>query len=286
VDIGMKTIVANGVSWGVVDRGVGSPIVLVHGFPLDHRMWEAQIDALSATHRVIAPDLRGFGASGGVSDSNGTSSDDSVTVTMAHMADDLAAMLDALGVRDPVAVCGLSMGGYVAWEFWRRHGRRVGRLIQCDTRAAADGREAARARLLAAERVVQEGMTPLAEQMMPRLLPADAARRCPGVVESVRRMIDESRPAAVAAALRGMAVRTDFTPLLAEIDVPTLFLVGELDAISPVEEMRSMAAAVPGARLVVVRSAGHISPMEDPAAVSAAILEFLRATESETAIRS
>ena len=115
-----------------VDHGIGPPILLVHGFPLDHSMWSAQIDALAGRYRVIAPDLRGFG------ESSLGDADPEVGVSMERYADDLAELLDVLAVADPVVLVGFSMGGYIAWQFVRKHAVRLRALIQCDTRAAAD----------------------------------------------------------------------------------------------------------------------------------------------------
>src|SRR5689334_18519351 len=132
----MPSISFGSASLHVVDQGRGQPLLLVHGFPLDHTMWRGQIDALSKTHRVLAPDLRGFGKSSPVG------GDDAV-LTMAQLADDLATMLTALQITEPVTFCGLSMGGYVAWQFAARHTGLLRRLILCDTKAAADTKEAA-----------------------------------------------------------------------------------------------------------------------------------------------
>src|SRR5690349_15812928 len=115
----MPRISIGEVALNVMQKGAGRPLLLVHGFPLDHSMWDQQIAALSSDFQVIAPDLRGFGGS-------------DVTpgvVTMAQLADDLAKLLDALSISQPIALCGLSMGGYVAWEFWRRHPSRLSHLI-------------------------------------------------------------------------------------------------------------------------------------------------------------
>ena len=120
----------------MTDTGNGSPIVFVHGFPLDHSMWDVQVAALASGYRCLAPDLRGFGAS----------SVTPGTVTMEQMADDLADLLVALEIEEPVILCGLSMGGYVAWQFWRRHAARLRALVLCDTPRAADTPEAAAAR--------------------------------------------------------------------------------------------------------------------------------------------
>jgi len=135
------------IGMNVVERGSGVPLLLVHGYPLDHSMWQGQIEGLGDACRVIAPDLRGFGASGVTPG----------TVTMGQMADDMAALLDALKIHEPIVFCGLSMGGYVAWQFALRHRQRLTKLILCDTRAAADSPEAAAGRLKTADKVLDEG---------------------------------------------------------------------------------------------------------------------------------
>jgi len=271
----VNRITVNGVDLAFVERGRGRAVLLVHGFPLDHTMWESQIDGLSAACRVIAPDLRGFGRSGATPG----------TVTMRRFAEDLAALLDALACREPVTVCGLSMGGYIALAFWEAFAARVGALVLCDTRAAADAPAAAAARLEMARRVLTEGSRPLVDQMLPRLLAAGSARQRPELTEALRRMIGAASLQGIAAAARGMAERADMTARLAHIACPALLVVGEEDVISPPDEMRAMAAAMPRAKLVTIRAAGHMAPMEQPADVNRAVARFLAestATERPT----
>jgi pimeloyl-ACP methyl ester carboxylesterase len=286
----MQTVRLPDIDLAVEDQGSGPPVVLLHGFPLTHAIWAGQIAALAkkgtvpicAKHppgrsgkwglspfsgrcRMIAPDLRGFGQS-------------SITpgrVTIPQLADDLAAMLDALGVSEPVVLAGLSMGGYVAMQFFQAHRQRLRGLVLCDTRAAADAPEVARARLQTADRVEREGPGVLADAMLPRLFsPATPVRR-PELVEQVRQMILGGNPRGLAAAARGLAERPDFTDLLPRIDLPVLVVVGSDDAISTPEEMGALARAIPGARYVQIAAAGHLSPLEQPAAVAAAMAEFL-----------
>lgn len=246
--------------------GAGEPLVLVHGFPLTHAMWHAQSRALADRFWVIAPDLRGFGGS-------------SVTrgiVTMEQMADDLAALLETLDVRTPVTLAGLSMGGYVVWEFWKRHRARVRRLILCDTRAAADTAEAAGNRRALAERALTEGPQAVVNAFLPRLVSPSTTDEQPELIAALTEMMMSAPREGLAAALRGMAQRVDATPWLPDINVPTLFIVGEDDAISTPIETQAMAAAVPGARYVEIPGAGHLSPWESPEAVTAAFREFLQ----------
>ncbi|MCO6454031.1 MAG: alpha/beta fold hydrolase [Pirellulaceae bacterium] len=254
----------------VVTSGSGPALLLVHGFPLDHGMWRGQFEELADSYRLIAPDLRGFGRSQPGSEP---------AATMDRMADDLAELLDALRVTEPVTLCGLSMGGYVALAFWRRHGERLGRLILCDTRAAADTPETAAGRLATAAAILDRGTDELAESMLERLFAERTWRESPALVESIRQVMRRTPARSVAAALRGMAQRVDMTEALPRIHVPALVICGEYDAISPPEEMRGLAAALPRAEYVQIAGAGHMAPLEEPAAVNRAIRRFLAETE-------
>jgi 3-oxoadipate enol-lactonase len=269
----MRTVDVAGESFAVRDEGRGSPVLLVHGFPLDHTLWAAQIEALAPRHRVLAPDLRGFGRSV-VTDG---------TVTMARMADDLAALLDALDVREPVVYAGFSMGGYVGWPFVERHGARLRALIAVDTRPGGDTPEGAAGRRAMAERVLKEGSAAAADAMVPKLLAAGRPERDPALAAAVRAIILRTEPRGIAAAQRGMAERADWRGKLAGlVRVPLLAIVGDQDVLTPPPDARAMVAEVPGARLVEVRGAGHTTPMEEPAAVSAAMGEFLAGLGSAT----
>lgn len=268
----MKNIDIGDCSLATLDEGSGDVLLLVHGFPLDHTMWNEQIAALRERYRVIAPDLRGFGESGQMQSTSSTA-----TLSMEQHADDLARLLDALGITEKVHFCGLSMGGYIAWQFWRKYAERVRSLLLCDTRASADTEEAAQGRLKMAERVVAEGNAFVAAGMLPKLLAPQKLSSDSDVIRRLRNMIENTSPESIAAAQRGMATRIDATDMLPNIDVPTLVLVGEHDAITTAEEMKSIADTIPGSQFVEIPAAGHMAPMEDPAAVSAAIQDFLAA---------
>jgi len=250
--------------FNVLDRGDGPALLLVHGFPLNHTMWNAQIAAFAATHRVIAPDLRGFGKS-------------VVTTgacTMRRHADDLAAILDELDVEN-VAFCGLSMGGYIAWQFVRNHSDRLTGLVLCDTRAGADTEVGRAGRRKLAERALTEGPNCVAEAFLKKLVGPQTATNEPSVIEAIRRMILDTSPEGIAAALLGMAERPDMTGSLGEIAVPSLVIVGQHDEISPAEEMRDIAKAIPACRFVEIPDSGHMAPMENAPAVNAALRGFL-----------
>lgn len=263
----INKIAIHGCQYAYLDQGRGIPWLLIHGFPLDHRMWLPVVQRISSQVRVIAPDLRGFGQSKAPVAS---------VVPMAEFADDLAALLDALNIRHPAVICGLSMGGYIAFEFWRRHKERVAGLVLCDTRAASDTPDAARVREATAQRVLKEGPSFLADSMLPRLLAPTTLQQQPGIAEQIRQQIMASNREAVAAAALGMAQREDMQPVLAEITCPTLVLVGAEDVISPPAEMRTIAEAIRNAQFVEIAEAGHLAPLEKPGPVADAFLDFLR----------
>jgi 3-oxoadipate enol-lactonase len=191
-----------------------------------------------------------------------------------------------LAIREPVVLCGLSMGGYIAFQFWRRYAARLRGLILCDTRAAADTPEVVAARHGMAERVLREGPASLVENMLPRLFAETTQRQRPQVIERLRQVMTSGDPRGIAAAARGIAERPDMTPLLGQIRCPTLVLVGQSDVISTPAEMRGIAEAIPGAKFVEISAAGHLAPLENAAEVNAAIAKFLATTATGTATGS
>lgn len=247
-------------------KGEGEPLLLLHAFPLSHRMWEPQIAAFSGSHRCLAPDFPGFGAS--ELPGEGAS-------RMDDFATDAVALLDHLGISRAV-VCGLSMGGYAALALWERHPERIRGLVLADTRSGADAPEGRERRLALAERVLTEGSGFLAGEMPAKLLGASTLEQRPELRRTIAEWSAGARPAGVAAASRGMAERPDRTGLLAGLSVPVLVVVGEEDTLTPPEESRSMAERIPGAELVVIPGAGHLSSLERPEAFNEALRRFLR----------
>lgn len=245
----------------------GPPLLLVHGFPLDRALWRAQLDALGGEARVVALDLPGFGATPAESDGR-------APTTMEAYAEQVVAVADALGfVR--FALAGLSMGGYVALAVARRHPARLAALALVDTRAEADAPEARPGRLKNADRALSEGTAFLADEMLPKLLaPATLSGR-PELVAAARAMVERTSAAGAAAALRGMAERPDARPDLGRIAVPTTVVVGAEDSLTPPELARALATAIPDAELVVAPGAGHLTPIEAPDAVTAALRGLL-----------
>jgi 3-oxoadipate enol-lactonase len=268
----MKTAKISTTNLAYIDRGRGQPVLLVHGFPLDHTMWAAQIDALAERSRVIAPDLRGFGRS------PLGKADPLTGILMEKYADELAELLGVLAISEPMIFAGFSMGGYIGWQFIRKYGDRLKALVLCDTRAAADTEDARAGRLKMAEKVAEWGSGRVAEMMGPKLFAPQTFETRPEVVAAVRRVVEATDPAAIAAAQRGMAARPDMLGFLPSIRLPTLVIVGEHDAISTRDEMTAIAAAIPKAELVVIPEAGHMTTMENPAAVNESLLRFCQTT--------
>jgi len=249
---------------GYDDVGVGTPVLLLHGFPFDRSMWREQAEALGGLCRVIAPDLRGFGESG---DAEGAA-------TMEEMARDVASLLDYLRV-DRAVVGGLSMGGYVTLAFCRLFPERVSALVLADTRPQPDDEDGKRTREETARRALLEGMEPIFSAMLPKLLTRASVDGDPSLVERVRAMVLNTRPASAASALRGMALRRDQRDLLPLISVPTLIIVGAEDCLTPPSEAELMRRNINGARLRVIEGAAHLSNLERAAEFNSTLSAFL-----------
>lgn len=258
-------VLVRGLSLAVDVQGDGPAILFIHGFPLDRTMWRHLMATLTRWRR-LAPDLRGMGKS----DAPGTG------YSMPEYADDLAGLLDALEVERAV-VCGLSMGGYVAFELMRRHPRRVRGLVLLNTRAAADSPGVRRHRDQAIARVERDGPAVLADEMIEQLLAPGSVTAMPHVVQHLEAMIVGNATAGVVGALRAMRDRVDATPSLATVTVPTLVVAGREDRVVPMEESKAMAAAIPGAQFTAIAEAGHLTPMEQPIVLSRVLAEFLEA---------
>lgn len=238
----------------------GVPIVLLHGFPFDHAMWAAQSQALAAAgHRVLAPDLRGMGK-GPLAKEPGS---------MAAYAGDVLRLADRAGLRR-FALAGFSLGGYVAFEVARRAPDRIAGLALVDTKMEPDTDEARKGRYATMEKVRERGAQVLVDAMLPKMLTPAAP---PEMVESARGWMLRTPVEGAAQALEAMAGRPDSTPTLRAFRGPLLVVVGEQDALTPPEASRAMAAANPGARLVVVPGA-HLTPVESADAVTEAMLAW------------
>ncbi|MCP2234994.1 Pimeloyl-ACP methyl ester carboxylesterase [Prauserella halophila] len=245
------------------------PLVLLHAYPLDARMWNAVRVPLSARTRVITPDQRGMGRSpfpDGSAAGGEPSLDDA--------ARDVVALLDRLEL-DRVVLGGCSMGGYLTMAVLRAAPERVGGLVLVDTKAGADTDEARANRLSVAERAETEGVAGwLADAMLPNLLSEHTREQQPEVEALVRELIDSQQPSGIAWAQRAMAARPDSTATLRAADVPALVLVGEHDGLAPPDAARAMADVLPDARLETIPDAGHLTPLEAPDAVAATITDW------------
>ncbi|MGC4007171.1 MAG: alpha/beta hydrolase [Pirellulales bacterium] len=273
----MPVIRTNSAEIAYREFGSGTPLLLIHGFPLDGSMWDPVAEKLAQRFRVLIPDLRGFGASPWSSSHPPQSADD-VTANKSQFAisdyaDDLVDFCAALGVEHAI-VCGLSMGGYVALSFALHHRDRLLGLILCDTRAAADTPEAAAARKTTAERVFRDGTGFLAEAMLPKLYSPQQVEASSPLVERTLTLIQNADPRGVAAAALAMAARPNVIARLEEITVPTLVICGEADVISPPAEMAAWSAELPRGRFVRIADAGHMSPEEQPETFVAAVLSW------------
>jgi 3-oxoadipate enol-lactonase len=238
------------------DGGDGPPLVLLHAFPFDRRMWRETVAALAAAagrHRVIVPDLRGFGTAPLAG-----------PYGVADLADDVAALMDAKGLPRATIV-GLSMGGYVALAFAARHGARLEGLVLADTRAGPDGDEARRGRDEAIALVEAQGVEAYVERQLPRLLSPHA----PDALRARTRDLARQTPAAVTMGLAALRDRPDRRGELALIACPTLVIVGAEDVLTPPAEAAAMASAIPGARYVELPGVGHLANLEAPAAFAA-----------------
>ncbi|MER6953629.1 MULTISPECIES: alpha/beta hydrolase [unclassified Streptomyces] len=242
------------------------PLVLVHGHPFDHTMWTPQIEAFSPSRRVIAPDLRGYGTSPAVP---------GITL-LSDFAQDIASLLDELKVETFV-LAGLSMGGQIAMECYARLGDRVRGLVLADTFAEPETPGGRLARNAMADRLLAEGMAGYADEVLEKMV---APYADPAVKAHVHRMMTATSPDGAAAALRGRAERPDYRPLLTQVTVPALVVVGEDDEYTPVSDAAAMHAALPDAELHVIARSAHLPNLERAAEFNKVLENFLAKVEA------
>jgi len=261
----MKAVV-NGGEIFYVDVGVSkaTPIVLIHGFPFSHEMWDPQIEALQKRFRVIAYDLRGHGKSG-VGDGQ---------YTLEFFVDDLLALLDHLKIEKAV-LCGLSMGGYIALRTVERNPGRVRGLILVDTQAKADCNEAKLKRAAAIKSVKANGVKAYAEGFVKSVFAPQTFANNKAAVEKIRRIIQSNSSLGICGALLALASRTETTEALSGIKVPTLILVGEHDALTPPSASQEMRNKIPNSEIHVIPNAAHMSNLENSKEFNKQLLDFL-----------
>ncbi len=255
-------VAVDGAQLDVDDRGSGDAIVLLHGFPLTREIWNAQADALSKTHRVVLPDLRGMGRS---SAPHGP-------YLMEALAGDIAAALDALGI-ERATIVGHSLGGYVALAFARMYVERVSRLALVGARLGEDTPERARDREALADRIeAASSIEPAVEAFLPQMLGPDAP---PDLRARVGGIMRESGPIGAAAMLRGMAVRSSSEDIAGDIGVPVLVIAGASDPYLRPAEAAATAAAFPSGRLMTFERSGHLPMLEEPEQTNATLAGWL-----------
>src|SRR5215831_7528812 len=244
--------------------GDGPPVLLLHPFPANHEFWLAVAETLSTRYRIILPDLRGHGES--------TAGEG--PATMQKHAGDLARLMDAEDVgRAPII--GVSIGGYLLFEFWRRSRNRVAALGLCNTKPGADGPEARAARLQAANDALERGSEPFLESMIPRVLSKTTRETRPDLVDGALRMMRQMSPEDIAQVQRGMADRPDSIDTLKTINVPTLLVTGEEDVSTGVNEAEFMRQHIPGGQMKVIAKAGHYAMWEQPEEATGILRAFL-----------
>ncbi len=256
-----------GVRLHFVDVGVGDPpVVLLHAFPLHSDMWAHQVACLAARHRVIVPDLKGFGKS--------DAPDEPTAYSMADYGRQLEGLLRHLSV-ERIVLGGLSMGGYVAFSFVASHPDVVAGLVLADTRAGRDTPEVFQRRTDQQEQVRREGTEAVVETLLAGLVSEQTMGTRPQLVEQIRRIMSSNPPAGFIGGLEAMKGRPDSLPQLGTIAAPTLVLVGEHDTPSPPNVVRVWQERIPNSRLVVVPGAGHLSNLESPDVFNDEVSDFL-----------
>jgi pimeloyl-ACP methyl ester carboxylesterase len=244
--------------------GSGPPVVLLHPFPTNHELWRPAAQALQTRYRLILPDLRGHGDSG-IGEG---------PATMAKHAADLSRILDQERIGRTVFI-GVSIGGYILFEFWRRYRARVTALALCNTKAAGETAESRATRLQAAADVLERGTEPFLESLIPKLLGETTRRTRPDLVEGALRMMRKMSPEDVALVQRGMAERPDSVDTLKTVDVPSLVVTGDEDVATGVSDAELMKRNIAGSHMKVIAKAGHYSPWEQPEEVGKILRQFV-----------
>ncbi len=242
----------------------GVPVVFIHGFPFSRQMWRYQVDALKQDYHVITYDVRGHGGS--------DTGDGQYSVEL--FVDDFIALLDHLKLRSVVAV-GLSMGGYIVLRAVERHPERFRGIVLCDTRSEADGNDGKVKRARQVIELGENGLAGFTESFLGAVFHGKTLSEKPAVVGAIRETIANTPLPAVRGTLLALAGRTDTTPSLYRIAVPTLILVGRHDAVTPPSASHAMKDKIPGAELHVIPDAGHLSNLENPEEFTTHLFNFL-----------
>jgi pimeloyl-ACP methyl ester carboxylesterase len=259
----MPNRTVNGIDWFYEERGAGRALVLLHAFPMDHRLYAAQLGELSGRFRVICPDLPGFGR---------TRYDGPFTVKW--QAEQVRALLGEIGAL-PCVIGGCSMGGYVALAFEKEFPRDAEGLVLIDTKAEGDNPEQRKNRDRLIELIDRHGVVAVADGMLPKMMGAGTRAARPGLEGEIRAVAMEQSATTLKHALAALRDREDRTEFLPSIADPVLIVVGEDDQVTPVSCAEALKAGIPNATVRVIPGAGHLTPVESPGAVNEAIREFV-----------
>jgi pimeloyl-ACP methyl ester carboxylesterase len=249
-------------AYEVVGRGPAA--VLLHPFPAHHELWLPAAQPLLTRYRLILPDLRG----------HGESSVGEGPATMEKHANDVLRICEIEGVGR-AAFAGVSIGGYILFEFWRRYRDRVSALALCNTRPQEETWEGRAARLKSAADVLERGTEPFIETMLAKVFGKSTFNNRPDLVDRARRMMQKMTPTSVNLVQRGMAERPDSVATLKTMNVPTLIIGGDEDLASPLADAEVMRRNIPGSELKVIPRAGHYAIFEQPHAVGSLLRQFL-----------
>lgn len=263
-------LAARGNLISVTVQGAGTPLVLLHGFPLDHRQWLPQLEQLSAHYRVIAPDLRGFGQS--------TLTEQ--VYSIAELAEDVEQVRQHYCPQERIILCGLSMGGYVAFEYWRHHAANLLGLILVNTKPDADTAEARVGRQQMSAIARQAGGWQAVSGMLPKLLSAQQLSERGSAYQATEHMLRTCSVDAICQAQQALAARADFIVKLPAIETPTMVITGSEDSIAPPESTRKWAAVIPNSSCHVIPDAAHLTPLEAPDQFNTLVHSFVQSLES------
>lgn len=239
--------------------GQGKPIILIHGFPLDHTIWEKVIPFLADKARVITPDLRGYGES----------PKPEGEYSMRVLADDVVALMDSLGIEKAVVV-GHSMGGYISLTLAKAYPHRLSGLGLVATQAASDLPERRQARLILADEVKRKGSQAVVQASLAKYSPDEH------VLKRTQQLMLNTLPHVLIGCLKGMADREDMTAFLKEINIPSVVIAGEQDTLIPFERAQEMVQQLPRGWLISIPNAGHMPMLEAPQQVALALIELLQ----------
>jgi 3-oxoadipate enol-lactonase len=256
---------ANGITMSFDDFGKGeTPIIFVHGFPFDKSSWAPQMAFMKKTQRVIAYDIRGFGAT----------PLGKTKPSMRVYADDLVKFMDNMGIHKAI-VCGLSMGGYIVLNAVQRYPERFKALILSDTQSIADTKEAEKKRYQTIEQIKTDALAVFTEGVLKNVFCANSRAHKTEVIGKIKEVILSTPQETIIAALTALAERTDMTASLKDIPIPTLIICGKEDSMTPPNQAEALHFAIKNSSLHIIENAGHLSNLEQPDAFNKHLAGFI-----------